>query len=73
MSDPVKLGMLAWNQYTSWPAMRDAAVRADELGYDDLWTWDHLYPIVGSDNGPMLEGWMASGSYGSTRRRCANA
>src|SRR3990172_2915251 len=36
---PIKLGMLAWNQYTTWPAMREAAVAADRLGYDDIWTW----------------------------------
>jgi alkanesulfonate monooxygenase SsuD/methylene tetrahydromethanopterin reductase-like flavin-dependent oxidoreductase (luciferase family) len=53
----VKLGALVWNQYTDWPAMRAAAERADALGYDDLWTWDHLYPIVGSHEGPILEGW----------------
>jgi hypothetical protein len=38
MTDPIKLGMLAWNQYTTWPARGEAAVRADKLGYDDLWT-----------------------------------
>jgi alkanesulfonate monooxygenase SsuD/methylene tetrahydromethanopterin reductase-like flavin-dependent oxidoreductase (luciferase family) len=54
----LKLGMLAWNQYTDWPALRDVAIRADELGYDSLWTWDHLYPIVGSSEGPILEGWL---------------
>jgi alkanesulfonate monooxygenase SsuD/methylene tetrahydromethanopterin reductase-like flavin-dependent oxidoreductase (luciferase family) len=58
VSAPIKLGMLAWNQYTDWPGMRAAAVRADSLGYDDLWIWDHLYPIVGSVEGPILEGWM---------------
>lgn len=69
MTGPIKLGMLAWNQYTTWPAMRDAAVRADELGYDDLWTWDHLYPIVGSDQGPILEGWMViAGWAGATEK-----
>lgn len=69
MSSPVKLGMLAWNQYTTWPAMREAAVRADQLGYDDLWTWDHLYPIVGSDQGPILEGWtVLAGWAGATER-----
>ena len=69
MSDPIKLGMLAWNQYTTWPAMRAAGVRAEELGYDDLWTWDHLYPIVGSDQGPILEGWMViAGWAGATER-----
>jgi alkanesulfonate monooxygenase SsuD/methylene tetrahydromethanopterin reductase-like flavin-dependent oxidoreductase (luciferase family) len=61
--------MLAWNQYTTWPAMRAAAVRADELGYDDLWTWDHLYPIVGSPEGPILEAWMVlAGWAGATER-----
>ena len=60
MSNPgaVKLGVLAWNQYTSWEALRGAGTRADQLGYDDVWTWDHLYPIVGSDDGPILEGWL---------------
>ncbi len=60
MSSPaeIKLGVLAWNQYTSWKALRDAGIRADQLGYDDVWTWDHLYPIVGSDDGPILEGWL---------------
>ncbi|TMB84605.1 MAG: LLM class flavin-dependent oxidoreductase, partial [Chloroflexi bacterium] len=59
MAEPIKLGMLAWNQYTDWPAFREAAVAADRLGYDDLWTWDHLYPIVGSPDGPMFEGWLS--------------
>jgi alkanesulfonate monooxygenase SsuD/methylene tetrahydromethanopterin reductase-like flavin-dependent oxidoreductase (luciferase family) len=54
----IRLGALLWNQYTTWPAMLEAGQRADRLGYDTLWTWDHLYPIVGSDDGPILEGWL---------------
>jgi alkanesulfonate monooxygenase SsuD/methylene tetrahydromethanopterin reductase-like flavin-dependent oxidoreductase (luciferase family) len=54
----VRLGALCWNQYTDWPSLLDAGVRADRLGYDTLWTWDHLYPIVGSDEGPIFEGWL---------------
>ena len=46
MSD-VRLGALCWNQYTTWPALLEAGRRADRLGFDTLWTWDHLYPIVG--------------------------
>ena len=42
----------------SWPDLLEAGVRADRLGYDSLWTWDHLYPIVGSADGPILEGWL---------------
>jgi alkanesulfonate monooxygenase SsuD/methylene tetrahydromethanopterin reductase-like flavin-dependent oxidoreductase (luciferase family) len=58
MTSDVKLGVLAWNQYTDWPALREAGIRADRLGYDSLWTWDHLYPIVGSPDGPIFEGWL---------------
>jgi alkanesulfonate monooxygenase SsuD/methylene tetrahydromethanopterin reductase-like flavin-dependent oxidoreductase (luciferase family) len=55
---PLRLGALCWNQYTDWPSFLEAGRRADRLGYDTLWTWDHLYPIVGSSRGPMFEGWM---------------
>lgn len=54
----VKIGALCWNQYTDWPNLLAAGVRADKLGYSTLWTWDHLYPIVGSAEGPILEGWL---------------
>ncbi|MFH0750610.1 MAG: LLM class flavin-dependent oxidoreductase [Chloroflexota bacterium] len=54
----VKLGALCWNQYTDWPSLLQAGVRADRLGYDSLWTWDHLYPIVGDSHGPNYEGWL---------------
>ena len=51
----VKIGALCWNQYTDWTSLLQAGIRADELGYTSLWTWDHLYPIVGSWEGPILE------------------
>ena len=54
----VKIGALCWNQYTDWPSLLQAGIRADQLGYSTLWTWDHLYPIVGSDDGPIFEGWL---------------
>ena len=40
----IKLGALCWNQYTDWQSLFDAGVRADRLGYDTLWTWDHGAP-----------------------------
>ena len=57
-STPLRLGALCWNQYATWPQLLEAGVRADRLGYDTLWTWDHLYPIVGSHVGPMFEAWL---------------
>jgi alkanesulfonate monooxygenase SsuD/methylene tetrahydromethanopterin reductase-like flavin-dependent oxidoreductase (luciferase family) len=54
----VKIGANCWNQYTTWPDLLAAGQRADTLGYHSLWTWDHLYPIVGSSDGPMFEAWL---------------
>ncbi len=57
--DVVRFGANCWAQYTDWPSLLEAGRRADRLGFHSLWTWDHLYPIVGSDDGPMFEGYMA--------------
>ena len=66
---PIRLGALAWNQYTDWPALREAARRADVLGFDGVWTWDHVYPIVGSHEGPMFEGWMTLAAWAEATSR----
>src|SRR3954471_14694207 len=65
----VKVGFLLWPQTNSWPALRDAAVRAERAGASSLWTWDHLMSIVGPCEGPILEGWsVLSGWAGVTER-----
>jgi alkanesulfonate monooxygenase SsuD/methylene tetrahydromethanopterin reductase-like flavin-dependent oxidoreductase (luciferase family) len=65
----VKLGALCWNQYADWPSLLGAGVRADRLGYDSLWTWDHLYPIVGSHEGPIFEGWLTLAAWAQATER----
>src|SRR4029079_12247272 len=55
---PMKLGALVWPQYTDWESLRDTGAVVDRLGYDSLWTWDHLYPIVGDPEGPIFEGYL---------------
>ncbi len=58
MSD-VKLGVLLWSQATDWRSFEAAARRVDELGYDSLWTWDHLYAIFGDPYQPIFEGYAS--------------
>ena len=60
----VKIGALLWPQTASWPALRDAAVRADQLGYDSIWTWDHLMAIYGPWEQPIVEGWTTLAALG---------
>jgi alkanesulfonate monooxygenase SsuD/methylene tetrahydromethanopterin reductase-like flavin-dependent oxidoreductase (luciferase family) len=69
LSDPIKLGANSWNQYAEWPDLREAGIRADRLGYDSIWTWDHLYPIVGSHEGPIFEGWLTLAAWAERTER----
>jgi len=52
-----KLGVLLWSQATDWQSFEAAAKRVDQLGYDSLWTWDHLYAIFGDPYQPIFEGY----------------
>jgi len=67
----VRLGVLLWSQATDWPSFERAAVRVDELGYDSLWTWDHLYAIFGDPYQPIFEGYttLAAWAKATTRVR----
>ena len=70
MTDNVlKLGAILWNQYTDWPTFLQAGIRADRLGFDSLWTWDHLYPIVGSHEGPIFEGYLTLAAWAQATAR----
>jgi len=65
----VKLGVLLWSQATDWPAFERGARRIDELGYDSLWTWDHLYAIFGDPYQPIFEGWTTLGAWAKVTSR----
>jgi len=53
---PLRQGIVLWAQGATWPELRDAGQLVDRLGYDSLWTWDHLEPVFGDRLGPVLEG-----------------
>jgi alkanesulfonate monooxygenase SsuD/methylene tetrahydromethanopterin reductase-like flavin-dependent oxidoreductase (luciferase family) len=55
----LKTGILLWSQAATWPEFVDAAKRIDRLGYDHVWTWDHVYAIFGDPYQPIFEGWSA--------------
>jgi alkanesulfonate monooxygenase SsuD/methylene tetrahydromethanopterin reductase-like flavin-dependent oxidoreductase (luciferase family) len=61
----VKFGCLPWPQYTDWPTLRETGALVDRMGFDSLWTWDHLYPIVGSHEGPIFEGYLTLAGWAS--------
>ncbi|HEX2884205.1 MAG TPA: LLM class flavin-dependent oxidoreductase, partial [Candidatus Limnocylindria bacterium] len=64
-----RLGILLWSQATDWPGFERAAIKVDELGYDHLWTWDHLYAIFGDPYQPIFEGYATLGAWAKVTRR----
>ena len=64
-----RLGVLLWSQATSWDAFEASAKRVDELGYDHLWTWDHLYAIFGDPYQPIFEGYTTLAAWAKVTKR----
>jgi alkanesulfonate monooxygenase SsuD/methylene tetrahydromethanopterin reductase-like flavin-dependent oxidoreductase (luciferase family) len=65
----MKFGAQLWSQQTDWPAFRDAAIAADEAGWDSVWTWDHLLAIFGPWEQPIFEGWSVLSALGPLTKR----
>jgi alkanesulfonate monooxygenase SsuD/methylene tetrahydromethanopterin reductase-like flavin-dependent oxidoreductase (luciferase family) len=61
----IGLGIQLWAQNTDWPSYLAAARRVDALGYDHLWTWDHLVSAVGDPGRPVFEGYTTLAAWGA--------
>jgi alkanesulfonate monooxygenase SsuD/methylene tetrahydromethanopterin reductase-like flavin-dependent oxidoreductase (luciferase family) len=64
-----KAGVLLWSQATDWSSFERAARKVDELGYEHLWTWDHLHAIFGEPQQPIFEGWISLGAWAKATTR----
>jgi probable F420-dependent oxidoreductase len=52
-----KVGVTIHPQQCTIQELRDAWRRADELGVDSIWFWDHFYPLYGDPDGNQFECW----------------
>jgi alkanesulfonate monooxygenase SsuD/methylene tetrahydromethanopterin reductase-like flavin-dependent oxidoreductase (luciferase family) len=66
---PIRIGIQLWAQHTEWAPYLEAAKLVDELGYDHLWTWDHLISVVGEPDGPVFEGYTALAAWAMATSR----
>jgi alkanesulfonate monooxygenase SsuD/methylene tetrahydromethanopterin reductase-like flavin-dependent oxidoreductase (luciferase family) len=64
-----RLGILLWSQATGWDDFERAAIRVDELGYEHVWTWDHLYAIFGDPYQPIFEGYATLAAWAKVTSR----
>jgi probable F420-dependent oxidoreductase len=59
---PIRIAAQIHPQHGDYPAMRDAVVLAESMGYDIAYTWDHFFPLYGGGDThlecwSMLAGW----------------
>ena len=50
-------GAAFWVQRTGWPELREAVLRAEAAGFDDLWIDDHLLSDEGDWRADKFEAW----------------
>jgi alkanesulfonate monooxygenase SsuD/methylene tetrahydromethanopterin reductase-like flavin-dependent oxidoreductase (luciferase family) len=60
----LRIGFQVWSQYVTWPELMAIGRDIDHLGFDELWSNDHLLPqaaggvgALGELDGPVIEGW----------------
>ena len=69
-ADPIRIGFQVWGQAVSWADLMATGERVEALGFASLFANDHLMPILGDADGPVLgahgpvfEGWMTLGAW----------
>ena len=60
---PVRLGVQIHPQHADYRAIRDAAARIEDAGFDILFNWDHFYPLYGAADGKHFECWTMLGAW----------
>jgi alkanesulfonate monooxygenase SsuD/methylene tetrahydromethanopterin reductase-like flavin-dependent oxidoreductase (luciferase family) len=65
----LEFGICLWTQAVEWPDALQAAELVDELGYDHLWTVDHLLAPTGDPDQSILEGWSVLSAWAARTER----
>lgn len=60
---PVKIGVQLQPQHAAYDDLRRAVDRAEELGVDIVFNWDHFYPLYGDPEGQHFECWTMLGAW----------
>ncbi|MEU8895377.1 LLM class F420-dependent oxidoreductase [Nocardia sp. NPDC048505] len=70
MSRPVRIGVQLQPQHSpKYGLIRDAVLRAEDLGVDIVFNWDHFYPLYGDSDGAHFECWTMLGAFAEQTER----
>jgi probable F420-dependent oxidoreductase len=60
---PIRIGVQIQPQHAEYSDIRDAVLRAEDLGVDVIFNWDHFYPLYGEPEGKHFECWTMLGAW----------
>jgi probable F420-dependent oxidoreductase len=67
--DKVELAVQLHPQQADYADIRDAVVRAEDLGFDIAYNWDHFYPLYADPDGKHFECWTMLGAWAEQTSR----
>ena len=66
---PIRIAAQLHPQHGDYPRLRSAALEAEGLGYDLLYTWDHFFPLYGPPEDAHLECWTTLAAWAEATER----
>jgi probable F420-dependent oxidoreductase len=69
MTHPIRIGVQLQPQHADYAQIRDAVRRAEDIGADVIFNWDHFFPLSGDPDGKHFECWTMLGAWAEQTSR----
>ena len=66
---PVRIGIQIEPQHATYAQQRDAVRRAEDMGADIAFNWDHFFPLSGDPDGLHFESWTELAAWAEQTER----
>ena len=65
----MRIGVQLHPQHADYADLRAAVIKAEEMGVDIVYNWDHFYPLYGEPDGKHFEAWTMLASWAEVTER----